>query len=375
MEVEMDKVRTILVGAGGYGANYVKSLLEEPICNKLDFVAVIDPYASKSPVYDYFNGKLPIYDSLEDFFKTGNAELTIISTPIHLHYDQCITAMKNGSHVLCEKPLVPTLEEHTKLVEAEDATGRKISVGFQWCYSEVILELKRRILSGELGAPNKLKTLVSWPRKWEYFTRTSGWAGKMRTSSGKAVHDSVLSNATAHYIQNILFVLGANMEESAELKDISAKCYRANDIETFDTIFLEGQAAGAKVVYVASHGVNYHINPVMDFAFEHARVLVNVHKDDYNLWIHYKDGRVENLGAAMGNSEVNKLMYMADYINGTRPWVCSTKTVRPFTVLLDTIFTAADFRNFPESDIVRDHKDEATYVPGLHLELMRIFNS
>ncbi|MCL2362816.1 MAG: Gfo/Idh/MocA family oxidoreductase [Defluviitaleaceae bacterium] len=367
-------LKTVLVGAGGYGANYVNYLLDEAMAQRFSFAAVVDPYADKSIVYESFKDIVPIYASLPDFFKENNADLTIISTPLFLHYEQCKTAMESGSHVLCEKPLVPTMDELNRLVAIQESTRRRLSVGFQWCYSEVVIGLKERILAGELGKPVSLKALVCWPRTWQYYARGGGWAGKMRTKSGQAVYDSVISNATAHYIQNILFLLGPDMESSAKMNKYEANYSRANDIETFDTILLQGDMAGAKVFYAASHAVNYQIGPVMDYTFENARVMVNMYKDDYHMWVHHNDGRVENLGIVYGNGDKNRLIYTAECIDGTRPWVCSAKTVQPFTALIDSIFKKPDFRAFPEAKIIRDSKKEITYVRNLHLDLMERFS-
>ena len=79
------------------------------------------------------------------------------------------------------------------------------------------------------------------------------------------VYDSVVSNATAHYIQNILFLLGETMEASASLRNTHVEAYRANDIESFDTCVISSEVGEAHVYYAASHSVNYLINPVMRY--------------------------------------------------------------------------------------------------------------
>ena len=362
---------TIMVGAGGYAATYVNYLLDGNVEGLLRLKAVIDPYAEKSPVYPKFKDTVPIFNTLDDFYAENTAELAIISTPIFLHYEQCVTALQNGSHVLCEKPLVPTLDALNKLDAVVTSTQRKLAVGFQWCYSDVVCALKERILAGEFGKPTRLKSLVCWPRDEAYYTRSGGWAGK-RTHEGKPVYDAVISNATAHYIQIILFLLGADMESAAEMDITSCICNRANDIETFDTIELTGTAAGAKVYYAASHALNYQINPVMDYHFEKARIMVNMVHQDFDVKIHHADGRIEIIKNAIGNGEMNRLAYMAAYIDNKREWICSTKTVRPFTQLMHEIFNNYESTPFPAADIICD-ENKLTYVKNLHLKLMDNF--
>ncbi|MCL2775752.1 MAG: Gfo/Idh/MocA family oxidoreductase [Oscillospiraceae bacterium] len=371
------QLNVILVGAGGYGETYVDLLINGNIREYLRFAAVVDPYAQNSRLYGQFKDKVPVYERLEDFFSenSGNsADLTIISSPIQFHYNQCVTALGHGSHVLCEKPLVPTLEQYDLLEKKIQISGKTLSVGFQWCYSEVMLELKKRILSGEFGKPVCFKSFVSWPRDWHYYARSGGWAGKINSVGGEPICDSVASNATAHYIQNMLFLLGGTMEESADLKNTSVECYKANDIESFDTIAFRGEANGTEIFYVASHAVNYQINPVMYYDFEEASALVNVFNEDFQCNIHHRNGTVENLGNAIANGERNKLLYTAQSILGERDFVCTARTVRPFTAFIDFVFNRIPFRVFADEFVVKDEKTEHTYVKNLHLDLARCFS-
>ena len=366
-------LNTVLVGAGGYGNIYAGLLLNGNPGEYFNFSAVVDPYAQNSDYYGQFKDKIPVYDNLEDFFLENSADLTIISTPIHLHYKQCVIALDNGSHVLCEKPLVPTLEQYNLLEEKIKSSGKTVSVGFQWCYSEVMLNLKSRILSGEFGKPLCLKSFVSWPRDLKYYARS--WAGKVRTAGGETVNDSIASNATAHYIQNMLFLLGDTIEESADLKNISVECYKANEIESFDTIAFRGESNGAEIFYAASHAVNYLVNPVMIYDFERAGVYVNIFGQDWRCAIHHRNGKIENPGNALANGEKNKLLYTAQGILGERDFICTAKTAKPITALIDAIFKQVPFHVFPDEFIIKDSQKEMTYVPGLTENLLRCFRS
>ena len=366
-------LQTLLVGVGGYGATYANYLLSGEFDADLQLTGVVDPFAKTSSCYEQLIKKnIPIYDSMEAYFAKHKADLTIISTPIHLHYDQCSIALENGSNVLCEKPLVPNLEALDKL---EQKRGDKLlAVGFQWCYSTVMQTLKKRILSKEFGKALNLKCYVSWPRNWAYYSRGVNWAGKIKSANGDLIHDSIASNATAHYIQNMLFLLGADMESAASLTNIQAECYRANDIESFDTIAFKGKAGEAEIYYTASHATYNEIHPVMDYTFENARIWINVRNQDFICTVHHKDGRVEDLGHGLGEGEINRVRFMVKRLKGEEAHVCTAQTARPITALIDSIFNQAKFHSFPSNIIIKDTEKEATYVQNLHLDLWDCFS-
>ena len=375
-------ISTILVGIGGYGATYGEILLDNTVPG-LHLAAIVDPYAKSSRIYDRFKDTVPVYDRLEDFYATGQtADLVFISSPPNLHFRHCITALEGGSHVLCEKPLVPTLDMLNRLDEKAVASGKTLSVGFQWCFSDVMLGLKARILAGEFGRPVFFKNFTCWPRTWAYYRR-SAWAGRIKTDDGTYVYDSVVSNATSHHLQNMLFLLGSTMEDSASLGNTYVETYRANDIESFDTCVLRGDVGSAKVYYAASHGTNYNIShPMMHYELENAVITVGVFDQGQGqgqgqegvCTVHHRDGRVEKLGPALGNGVINKFTRTAEEIRGKRGATCSIRTVRPFTALIDAIFSQVPIYDFPAGLVIKDSVEECTYVKYLHMQLADCFN-
>ena len=159
----------------------------------------------------------------------------------------------HGSHVLCEKPLCVTPDQAREMMRARDAAGRQVSIGYQWSFSPVIQRLKRDILAGVLGEPRRLSTMVLWPRDETYYRRNR-WAGRLYTGQGHPVFDSPVNNACAHYLHNMLYVLGDRVDASAAPARVTAELYRANGIETYDTAALRcWTSGGVEIVFVVSH--------------------------------------------------------------------------------------------------------------------------
>lgn len=166
----MKKVMLALVGAGGYG-DYCLGLMErfvDPATYEL--VAAIDPYYERVPRFTRLQMQgVPFYRTLEEFFEKNTADLVLIASPIHMHKEQCILAMRNGAHVLCEKPLAPVLQDALAIRAAADTYGKKLGVGFQMSFCDPIQNLKKDIRAGLLGAPRALRSYVSWQRFDSYY--------------------------------------------------------------------------------------------------------------------------------------------------------------------------------------------------------------
>lgn len=267
----MDKIKVLLVGIGGYGTVYVSEVLNNTNL-QVEIAGAVDPFPEKSPHYQNLKDKnVPIFADMDSFFKENSADLAVISTPIFLHTENILSALNNGCNALCEKPLCSDEKDIDLLKEAQERTGKFIYIGYQWSYSEPITKLKNDILNNKFGALKEMKTLILRPRTREYFGRGIGWAGKIETADGKKVYDSIANNSAAHYLFNMLFVMG-DYGEAANPTDVNAQLMRVNNIENFDVSYIDFKLGDAKASFIGAHAVDREIEPIFEYVFEKGTV-------------------------------------------------------------------------------------------------------
>lgn len=259
----------LLVGVNGYASGYVKMTLDLLAEGRASVAGVVDPTAARCPDLAALTaGGAPVVDTIDAFFAAGcSPDLAVVATPIALHAEQTRAILARGIPVLCEKPAAGCLADAESMAEAEKASGRFLAIGYQWSFSEAVQALKRDILAGRLGAPQRMRALVLWPRSLAYYGRNN-WAGKLRDAAGREVNDSPVNNAMAHYLFNMLYVLGDALGTAAEPSLAEARLLRANAIETFDTASMRLRAAGADIFFHVSHTIGKCFGPVFEYAFE-----------------------------------------------------------------------------------------------------------
>ncbi|MBE6614020.1 MAG: Gfo/Idh/MocA family oxidoreductase [Ruminococcaceae bacterium] len=285
----MAKINVALCGIGGYAMLYTRYILdrEDPrICP----VGVVEPYPASCPrLADLEAAGIPVYATPEELYAAHQVDLTVIATPIQCHTPQILTALRNGSHVLCEKPLCADENDIAILQDASRKAGKFVFIGYQWSYAAATLALKRDIGEGRFGRCLEMKTIVLWPRDLAYYRRGSGWAGKVAAADGALIYDSIANNATAHYLHNMLFVLGED-GKAAMPDTIRGVLLRANDIENFDTCKVDLTfPGGTKACYIASHAVDKTLNPTYHFRFEKADVYYSQTRNDLSVMVMPED--------------------------------------------------------------------------------------
>jgi len=119
----MTKIKAALVGYGSVGEKIHAPLIT--VCESLELVAVVERNQTKS------KEKYPqvqIFKSLEALLEADTADLIIIVTPNHLHFDQAKLALSYGKHVVVDKPVTISSKEAEDLKAIAKQKGLLLSV-------------------------------------------------------------------------------------------------------------------------------------------------------------------------------------------------------------------------------------------------------
>jgi predicted dehydrogenase len=75
----------------------------------------------------------------------------VVANPLHRKLVEGLLAA--GKHVLCEKPMAPSVEDAQAMVAAARAAGRETGIGFTFRRSPAITAIRDRVAQGGIGAP------------------------------------------------------------------------------------------------------------------------------------------------------------------------------------------------------------------------------
>jgi len=363
-------VTVVVVALGGYGMVYLEGLLDRKLDPHVTIVGGVDPEAERCKRLGELQSLgVPIYASLEEFYAHHQAELAIISSPIQLHCPQTCLALRQRSHVLCEKPLGATVQEGREMIRARDEAEKFVAIGYQWSFTHTIQELKAAVRKGEFGAPLRLKTIALWPRDETYYTRND-WAGRQRDREGRWVFDSPANNALAHYLHNMLYLLGEQVDASAKPTRVVAELYRANDIENFDTFAARiHTAVGAEILFYGSHAVEEEVGPLISYEFEEATVAYSGWHSEFVA--HWPDGRQKSFGAPDAHYLDKLWQAIAAVRTGDKP-LCGIEAAMAHTLCINGMHESMpDIVSLPREMVLTKGQPgkRLVYAPGVGQEV------
>jgi predicted dehydrogenase len=83
----------------------------------------------------------------------NDIDIVVVATPNVFHGEMAIDAMKQGKHVVCEKPLATTPEDAAEIVATARATGAKLMTNFNHRAHDHVRRAREILDQGRIGRP------------------------------------------------------------------------------------------------------------------------------------------------------------------------------------------------------------------------------
>ena len=139
-------MRVGIIGAGLQGERRAQAIKESG--DELVMVADID-YQRSELLADAMKSQAT--DKWQNVATGDDIEIVVVCTPPHLHELISLAAMRQGKHVLCEKPLARTVEEAEKMVDAARDNSVKLKCGFNHRHHPGIVQAREWYDTGDIG--------------------------------------------------------------------------------------------------------------------------------------------------------------------------------------------------------------------------------
>jgi predicted dehydrogenase len=195
----MTRVRLGLIGLGNIGQHHAAYLMAGKV-NHAELVAVSDAVPSKLEQYK----PLKVFDTGEELISSGLIDAVVIATPHYQHTSLGIAALKQGLHVMVEKPISAHKADAERLIAAHRARPELVFAGmFQLRAEPRYLKIRNLLQTGELGQVIRMSWIMTdWFRTEAYYA-SGGWRATWKGEGG-----GVLLNQCLHNLDVLQWLLG-----------------------------------------------------------------------------------------------------------------------------------------------------------------------
>lgn len=152
------RLRAAVIGTGKISEEHLRFLSEAP-CVALAAVCDLSPSLARYAVRRFGAGRA--FSDSGQMLREIRPDVVHVLTPPHTHVPLVTDAIREGAHVIVEKPVAPTHREFHELTALAQSRGRRIVEDHNYRFNEPILEIERLLKRGALGAVREVEVRMS----------------------------------------------------------------------------------------------------------------------------------------------------------------------------------------------------------------------
>jgi len=149
----MTALRWAILGPGRIARTFASDLALLP---GHELVAVGSRSPERARTFADEFGAAASYGAYEELVADPQVDVVYVASPHALHLEHARLAFEAGKHVLCEKPLTLSVAEAEQVVALAAEHGRFLMEAMWTACHPVILAVRERVRSGDLGRPRHL---------------------------------------------------------------------------------------------------------------------------------------------------------------------------------------------------------------------------
>lgn len=193
---QLKRLNFALIGCGAIGERHAAIIATH---GNLQAVCDIDARKAKAFARRFDSA---YYLSTQALFAAEKTiDVAVVCTPNGLHHLHTTEALKNGAHVLCEKPMAITAAHARKMIAAAKHYNRKLFVVKQNRYNPPVAFVQQLLAQKKLGRVYSFQLNCFWNRNTSYYQQ-SDWKGTQKYDGG------VLFTQFSHFIDLLCWYFG-----------------------------------------------------------------------------------------------------------------------------------------------------------------------
>ena len=214
-----------VIGAG-IGAAHLEGFAN--VVDRFTIKTLCDIDAGRADTVAKAYNELAVSTKIADVLADPQIDIVDVCLPPHLHFETCVKALHAGKHVICEKPLVTSLNDADLLQDICNETGRHVFPVFQYRYGLGTAQLRALLDAGLAGRCYAGSLETHWDRPASYYDVDwrGTWVGEQGGALlGHAIHIHDLLSAILGPVDQV-FAKTATRVNDIEVEDCASLSVR-----------------------------------------------------------------------------------------------------------------------------------------------------
>jgi predicted dehydrogenase len=300
----------LIVGCGSIGERHLRCF--QSTGRAMVAACDVDPALLQTISASY---GVPVFNDWKRAIADPAYDVALIATPAHLHVPMAMEALRNGKHVLLEKPLAQSLAGVSELLELRDRSGLKVGVAYVYRVLPYMMEAGKFVANGGLGPVRQVSVVTGQP----FHLHRPAYARtyyRDRQTGGGAVQD-----ALTHFVNWVEGVIGP-----ADTVLCDAAHLMLPEVEVEDTVHVSARHGAV----MANYTLNQYQAPnetTIQFQCSGGSVRIDIHDERWGTFAYGDQAwtwrRLPTPEPVADTPYIDQAIRFLDYLDGDGPCDCS----------------------------------------------------
>ena len=184
---------------------YVRPMIKD-FSQDCKILGIHDANIGRARKVSELTGGFPVFEDFMLMLRETKPDCVVVTTVDAYHSDYIIKSLEMGCDVITEKPMTIDAERCRAILAAEQATGHKVTVTFNYRYAPFTTKLKELVFNGVIGDVFSVhfewlltRNMAFGAHGTSYFRR---WNARMEKSGGLLVHKAT------HHFDMVNWIIG-----------------------------------------------------------------------------------------------------------------------------------------------------------------------
>lgn len=260
--------RVALIGCGRISFKHIEAFTKNS--DKIMLVACCDPQINRAIVKkeEYLKDSqgisVAVYSDYKEMLINEKPDMVTIATESGYHAQIAIDCIKNGAHVICEKPMALSIKDANEMIKAAEQYGKKLAVCFQNRFNASVQKLRKAYEADRFGRILHGMIQVRWSRNEDYYAEAP-WRGTWKLDGG------TLMNQCTHGIDLLQWMMG---EDAVRVQAQTRRFLRPIEAEDFGAAIVEFKSGAVGIIEGTADVYPTNLNETLSIFGEQGTVVI-----------------------------------------------------------------------------------------------------
>ncbi|MEL3911671.1 Gfo/Idh/MocA family oxidoreductase [Treponema pedis] len=236
------KHKIALIGCGRISFKHIEAFVS--MQDTVEFVAACDPVSERAEEKkceyqkSVADANVKVFADYKEMLKICKPEIVTIATESGKHKDIAVHCLKNGAHVICEKPMALSTADANEMIDTAKQNGKKLAVCFQNRFNAPVVKTREALENGRFGRMLHGMIQIRWNRNESYYEQAK-WRGTWAQDGG------TLMNQCTHGIDLLQWMMG---EDAVRVQAQTRRFMRPIEAEDFGCAIVEFASGAVGII-------------------------------------------------------------------------------------------------------------------------------